>query len=119
MLDKLIPPDDPRKVTNWRWFVAIAVALIAVNSIAGRIGMFGFGAYASAAELQEQSKKIDRLLTISLAQTIRDLRKEECRADGNKRTLQNTIEEYQEQYREITGQRYPLPPCENNDRGPD
>lgn len=113
MLDKLIPPDDPKSVTRWRWVVAIGLGVLLVNGAAGR-GMIPLlnGAYASEAALTDQTKKIDKLLKLQIATTLRDLRKEECRANGNKHIIQDTIEEYQQQYIEVAHTRYPLPKCE-------
>ena len=51
MLDKLIPPDDPQKVTAWRYFVAGVVLVLLVNAAVGR-GLIAPGmAYATAGEL--------------------------------------------------------------------
>lgn len=121
MLDKIIPPDDPKKVTNWRWFLTIAVALMLLDSIAGRagIGFLGVSSYASASELEDQGEKIDKMLALQVATILRDLNREKCRANGNRRTIELTIEDYQQEYVEVTGRRYPLPPCERNGDGED
>jgi len=81
------------------------------------LGLVGYAFFtstnhASASELEKQSSKLDKLLTLNVAATIRDLRKEQCDANGNAGLLDDTIESYQQQYIEITGKRYPLPPCE-------
>ena len=112
LLDKIIPPDDPKKVTNWRWFMVIAVGLIIFDSVSGRGGVYsGFGAYASEASVQTLSDKMDRSFVLQLASTLRDLKIEECRANGNKQLIQQHIEEAQQDYIEITNKRYPLTPC--------
>ncbi len=112
ILAKLIPPDDPRKVTNWRWFVVIAIVLLLVNVAVGRGLIFaGIGSYAYAAEVAENSHKIDRIEALSLAQTLRGLREDECRANGNKETIRDTMEQFQQDYHDIKGERYPLLSC--------
>ena len=112
VLDKIVPPDDPSKVNGWRWFIAIAVGLLIINGVSGRGLTYGLGAYASETALQNTDSKLDRLLTLQIAAALRDLKQEECRANGNKHLLQNTIESYQQQYIEVAGERYPLPRCE-------
>lgn len=113
MLEKIIPPDEPEKIYRWRWAVFIALGLLLINAAAGR-GLFPIlPAYASEKALQEQSTKIDRLLKLQIASTLRDLRRQECTANGNRALIQRAIEDYQEDYKEINGGiRYPLPPCE-------
>ena len=73
MLDKIIPPDNPEKVTKWRWFIAIAVALTLFNGIAGRVGIAGVGAYASANQVKEQGHKLDKLLALQITAILRNL----------------------------------------------
>lgn len=120
MLDKIIPPDDPKKVTNWRWFLTIAIGIVLLDSVAGRAGIsfLGISSYASASELQEQSakidavdRKIDRSIALQISGILRGLNIEKCRANGNKQTFELTIESYQQDYIDLTGKRYPLPPC--------
>ena len=110
MLERLIPPDEPHKVTRWRWGVFIALGLLLINSAAGRGIIPGF-AYASEHQVEKQGEKLDKLLALQIASIIRDLRKEECAANGSKSVIQRTIDEYQAQYIEITGRRYPIPQC--------
>lgn len=112
LLEKIIPPDDPNKVTNWRWFIVIAVGALILNGMSGRGFLFDMGAYASESALVSQGSKIDRLLTLQIATTLRDLKQEECRANGSKAVIQEAIEGYQQQYIEIAGARYPLTRCE-------
>lgn len=72
---------------------------------------WGYSNFAKASEVQAVNSKIDRVLEIQIAATLRDLQAEYCRANGNKTVILNTIEEYERQYRDLTGKRYPLPPC--------
>ena len=109
-LDTLIPPGDP--VTRWRWLVAIAVTLLILNGLSGR-GLIGIGTYAYANDVVVQGEKIDRILALQIAASLRQLNEELCRANGNKSILEQTIEKYQQEYREITRERYPLPSCEH------
>ena len=113
IIDRVIPPDDPKKVASWRWIIAVCVLALLANGVMGRgLTLGGFGAYASETTVQSLSAKIDRGLKLQIATTLRDLKKEECAANGNKAMLQNIIEDYQTQYFDIASERYPLPPCE-------
>lgn len=75
------------------------------------VSWWGFGNYARASEVQAVESKIDWVLEIQLAATLREMQNEYCRANGNKAAIQDIIEDYQRQYRELTGRRYPLPAC--------
>ena len=110
-IKELLPPGDP--MTRWRFvMVGILIALL-LNSAAGRGVFGGVLQYASAAETRQNSVKIDRILKLQIAQTLRDLREQECRANGNIRLIQDTIEDYQEEYKNLNqGKRYPLPSCD-------
>lgn len=72
---------------------------------------WGYGNYARAGEVAAVESKIDRVLEIQLAATLRQMQDEYCRANGSKAAIQDIIEDYQRQYRELTGRRYPLPAC--------
>jgi hypothetical protein len=72
----------------------------------------GYARFATASEVKLVEAKIDRVLQIQIASTLRSLQMEYCRANGNKQTIADTIEDYEREYRELTGERYPLPKCE-------
>ena len=109
MLDKLVPPNDPEKVTTWRWLIVIVVTMLCLNGFAGRGILYdGMGAYASETALTKQGEKIDRVLVLQTASTLRDLKREECVANGSKAAIQAAIEEIQQDYIKLTGTRYPL-----------
>ena len=109
MIERLVPPDDPKKVTSWRWVVVIVIGALMLNGFAGRGMLFsGVGAYASEHVMQEQAVKIDKVLALQIATMLRDLKKDECVANGNKRALQAAIEDLQLDYVALTGRRYPL-----------
>jgi hypothetical protein len=107
------PQDEDPQVTKWRWIIVVFVLILGLNGVMGRGAFYGFGAYALASDMQKVDTKTDRILTLQIASALRDLKKEECRSNGNKHIIRSTIEEYQEQYEEIKGKRYPLPSCEN------
>lgn len=73
---------------------------------------FGAMSYATAAEVKAVEKKVDRVLELTLSSTLRSLQFEWCKANGNKLILASTIDDYQREYRGLTGERYPLPQCE-------
>ena len=111
LLEKFVPPDDPKKVGRWRWFIAIAVISLILNSVSGRGFLFTTGSYAYASDVADNGAKIDRLTVLSLAQTLRGLRADECRANGNKETIRATMEQFQQDYIDLQGERYPLLSC--------
>lgn len=112
LLTRLIPPDDPNKVNQWRWFTAIALTLLIFNGAIGRGLMFGVGSYAYASDVADNGKKIDRILVLNYAREIRNLRADECRANGNKSAIRSAMEQFQQEYSELTGNRYPLLSCQ-------
>jgi hypothetical protein len=116
-LEKIVPPGDP--FATWRFWIAMFVVMLSLNGLSGRGSIWGLGQYAYASDVQEQGrkidqqgKKIDRILTLQIASTLRSLRQDECRSNGNRSVIQSTIEDYQQQMLSITGNRYPLPSCE-------
>ncbi len=111
LMAKLLPPDDPKKLTTWRWLVAVTLILLLFNGGIGRGLLFSVGSYAYASDVATNGHKIDRILALNIASTLRGLRQDECRANGNKITIRNTMEDYQQDYKEIMGERYPLISC--------
>ena len=101
----IVPPHDKRDVTTWRWVVVICVLVLLGNASAGRGFLGGYGGYAAAQDVQI-------ILELQYAETIRNLHLQICdiRPDRNA-TLENTLEDYQRRYEELTGHRYPLPRC--------
>ena len=81
--------------------------------IAGMVAVgFLFANYATASEVKMVEAKVDRVLQLQMAATIRSLQFEWCNANGNKIIIASTIDDYQREYRELTGERYPLPKCD-------
>lgn len=87
--------------------------MVAIVSLCA-LSWVGFTTFASAEEVAKVENKIDRVLEIQLAERIRDLQKEYCRANGNKSAIQRTIDDYQKEYRELAGERYPIQRCGND-----
>ena len=94
-LQNLIPPDDPDKVNKWRWFIAIGLSLLLVDGFIGRGLLIDSGSYAYASDVTKVESKVDRMLALSIATTLRGLRSDECRANGSKAALQDTMERHQ------------------------
>ncbi len=111
LLEKLLPPDDPHRLTQWRWILAMCVMALVLNAAIGH-NVLGFGGFAYAADVENNGKKIDRMLVLSLATTLRNLRIDECRANGSRSAIRSTMEVFQQEYKELTGSRYPLPQCD-------
>lgn len=102
----LVPPHDKREVTTWRWIIVLCVVLLLTNATAGRIGIGGYGAYAAQQDVQI-------ILELQYAETIRNLHLQLCTIMPNRNaTLENTLEDYQRRYEQLTGHRYPLPGCQ-------
>ena len=72
----------------------------------------GAATFARADEVKTVEKKVDRVLELTLSGTLRSLQFEWCKANGNKMILVSTIDDYQREYRSLTGDRYPLPKCD-------
>jgi len=72
----------------------------------------GATTFASASEVKIVETKVDRVLELTLSGTLRSLQFEWCKANGNKMILVSTIDDYQREYRSLTGDRYPLPKCD-------
>lgn len=64
-------------------------------------------------QVGDNTKKIDKVLQLAIAESLRNLRIQLCEAEDHeaKRTLQKTIDDLQTEYRTITGERYPLQAC--------
>ncbi len=69
--------------------------------------------HASAGEVQAISDQVDRVLTLQIAESIRNLHRQRCSANDAeaRRTLARTIDDLQAEYRRLTGARYPLTAC--------
>ncbi len=106
-LKYIVPPHDTKRdVTVWRWVIVFCVVLLLGNGFAGRGGLKGYGAYAAAQDVQI-------ILELQYAETIRNLHLQLCTIRPKRNaTLENTLEDYQRRYAELTGQRYPLPNCQ-------
>ncbi len=105
ILKFMVPPSDAKDVTPWRWGVFICVILLLVNAASGRGFVIGYGAYAAQADVQI-------ILELQYAETIRNLQMHICSILPNRNpTLENTLEDYQHRYADLTGQRYPLLHC--------
>ena len=102
----IVPPHATREVTTWRWIIVICVLVLLGNATAGRGGLKGYGAYAASQDVQI-------ILELQYAETIRNLHLQLCniRPDRNA-TLENTLEDYQRRYAELTGHRYPVHSCD-------
>lgn len=107
--------DDPKSLRLWRMWVGVGLVGLWLFFwwALGAVPLLG-GGFAKAADVKEQGDKMDRMLVLQIASTLRELRKDECTANGNKAFIQGVIEDYQQQYRAVAGERYVLPPCETH-----
>lgn len=104
-LGYIVPPKDAGHVTQWRWAIFGCVVALIANGMAGRGFLGGYGSYAAASDVRV-------ILELQIARELRDIQEQKCRLPVHqRRALESVIEDYQRRYREITGKRYPLPPC--------
>ncbi len=103
-LNFFVPPKDHEGVHRWRWAIFVVLLLLVGNATAGR-GLLGYGAYAAAADVKT-------ILELQYAEVIRDLHNQICATMPLRNaTLENALEDYQLQYEELHGARYPLMAC--------
>jgi len=101
----IVPPADGKSATPWRWAIFVCMIFLLFNAASGRGWMVGLGAYAAAQDVQI-------ILELQYAETIRNLQRQICATGtASNATLENTLEDYQHRYAELTGRRYPLRPC--------
>ena len=67
-----------------------------------------------ASTAEANTKKIDRVLKLQIAESIRSVKAQECNATGSTQNrLRDALEQLQEEYRSINrGVGYEPPPCE-------
>ncbi len=104
-LKYIVPPQDSKGVKPWRWVIVICVLVLLINAVSGRGFVYGYGAYAASQDVQI-------ILELQYAETIRNLHRQICAIrPARNPTLDNTLEDYQRRYADLTGRRYPLPAC--------
>lgn len=89
------------------------------------LALVGYAVYASqnharAEDIQQLSQQVakntstaNKILKLQIAQSLRSLHEQRCKSEDRdtRRTLARTIEELQDDYKELDGARYPLPAC--------
>lgn len=106
ILKFLVPPTDSDGVHPWRWAIFVCVIFLLGNAVAGRGFIGGYGAYAAAQDVQI-------ILELQYAETIRNLHQQICTIRPKRnRTLENTLDDYQRRYAQLTSRRYPLKSCQ-------
>ena len=90
------------------------------------LSLLGFAVYADrnhanagdirdlAAQVADNTLKADKILKLQLAESLRTLQEQRCNSEerDTRRALTQTIEDLQEDYKELSGTRYPLKPCD-------
>lgn len=123
VLAELFPPDVPR-IVRWRLVVAGVMTFMVFHILwaCGLLpGVSGFAqaddVYTKFEKIQEKLEDADKvqkkILQSQLAAQLRDLHKIRCASTDEHVTmrLDRDIDEAQQEYREVSGERYPLPPC--------
>lgn len=100
-------------------YLLAAGLLVAMGAFAGSIGQqwltqtidgrVQFKLTGLESKVQGIERKLDAQYELLLAQQIREIAMQLCIAPN--RLLDNRLEEAQQQYRQLTGTRYPVPPC--------
>lgn len=87
--------------------------MIAVLSLLAFAG-FAQNNHATATDIEKLDRKVDRVMALQLGESIRSVSRQICEAtrEANRRDLRDALERLQHDYREITGERYPVQPCE-------
>lgn len=136
VLAELFPPDVPR-VVRWRLMMALTMAFM-IFHVAWACGLLpGFEGFARANEvddkindklqpiygqlgaitsqLSESQKVQNRILQSQIAAQLRDLHRLKCSTqdDDVRSRMERDIEEAQQEYRVLSGERYPLPACKD------
>ena len=109
-INYIVPPEDPKLVKRWRWAIFIVVLLLIVNAASSRGLLGGYGAHAAAQDVKS-------ILALQLAESSRYYHDQFCQAQTNEEPtdrLAQTLEEYQLQYKDVTGDRYPTGSCSKN-----
>ena len=60
----------------------------------------------------ENKALLEAILITQITDRLRELERIKCRAPQDQRTLESEIEDAQQRYHILTGDRYPLPTCE-------
>ena len=77
--------------------------------------VLGAANFARAAEVKVVEEKVDRVLELQLSTTLRNLHIQYCVANGNKIVIASLIDDYQIEYRDLTGSKYLLHKCEKKE----
>lgn len=115
LISAVFPPGVPA-VMKWRLSVFVFMVLFMghIGWACGYLGPIGLGGgFALAADQKETDRKLTKILQLQISERIRSL-SYECRVlvghDAKARKA-SEIEEWQLQYRQLSGERYPEPGC--------
>lgn len=89
-------------------FTMIAVVALLAFAVYAQSG------HARASEVSKLREQVDRVLVLQLGESIRSLSRQICELPegSTKRDLVRTRDDLQEDYRELTGARYPVQSCQ-------
>lgn len=121
IIEKLIPPDDPKAVVKWRWFVAIGVviSLVANASLfAYMLGSLPGGGkgFATMEEFYELKVQQRQMYLNDLTQRLNNTRISQCEAviEGNQSAMiftYNRLRMMLDEFRVTAGYDYRVPEC--------
>ena len=135
LTDKLLPANEsPEAVRRYRLGIAAAALSAFVLSslilLAMSVGWPRLGSLAWAGEVDEKvaravkpineqlgeiQSQLKRSETRDIASELRDLHRLKCATTDSytRERMARDVEEAQQQYRKLTGERYPLPACQD------
>lgn len=89
------------------------ITMVVVFLLVGSAGL-AQTQFARASDLKKLQTQVERVLILQLAESIRSLQIQVCLTpDGQtKRVLRRTLDDVQQDYTELTGERYPVQPCQ-------
>jgi hypothetical protein len=96
-------------IVGWR-----ALIVAHVFWACGWLSMFGIGGgFALASDQRSTDAKLTKILQLQLSERIRSLSYERCLVIGHEQKARKAseIEEWQLQYKQLSGERYPEPGC--------
>lgn len=93
---------------GWRLALVVHIAFAC-----GWLGFLGLPGFAMASDQKATDTKLTKILQLQISDRIRSLSYERCLLIGQdqKARKASEIEEWQLQYRQISGERYPEPGC--------
>lgn len=107
----LLTPEQRSLVLRVIWVSIVSIHILWVCGLTAAIGFAS--PFAKASDLESVKQAVNISAKITLSRELRDQIHVMCSTKDSqaRSSLAQYIEELQSQYQQITGQRYPEPPC--------